>query len=95
MHKNLQGRLISLDVFRGIMIALMVIISNPGGGTYFPAFQHADWNGWTVADLVFPFFVFIVGVSIPYSFASRLARGDSKEKSVSYTHLTLPTNREV
>jgi len=80
MSADLQGRLVSLDVFRGIMIALMIIMSNPGGGTYFAAFQHADWNGWTVADLVFPFFVFIVGVSIPYSFASRLARGDSKKK---------------
>jgi predicted acyltransferase len=76
----LQGRLVSLDVFRGITIALMILVNNPGGEAVYGALQHADWNGWTLADLVFPFFLFIVGVAIPYSFTNRIARGDSKKK---------------
>lgn len=77
---SLQGRLVSLDVFRGITIALMILVNNPGGEAVYGFLQHADWNGWTLADLVFPFFLFIVGVAIPYSFTNRIARGDSKKK---------------
>jgi len=76
----LQGRLVSLDVFRGITIALMVLVNRPGGDIYYLALQHAEWNGWTLADLVFPFFLFIVGMAIPYSLASKLARGYSRKK---------------
>lgn len=79
MHAYLQGRIASLDVFRGIAIALMILGNNLGGGLY-PAFQHADWHGWTLIDLVFPSFLFTVGVAIPYSFGNRLIRGDSKKK---------------
>jgi predicted acyltransferase len=75
-----KGRLISLDVFRGATIALMILVNNPGGESVYSFLQHADWNGWTLADLVFPFFLFIVGVAIPYSFTNRIARGDSKRK---------------
>jgi len=57
----------------------MILVNNPGGATYYPALQHATWNGWTLADLVFPFFLFIMGVAIPYAFSSRLSRGDSKK----------------
>lgn len=76
----LQGRLASLDVFRGITIALMIVVNNPGGDVSYPALQHADWNGWTLADLVFPFFLFIVGVAIPFSLGNRIARGESRRK---------------
>jgi predicted acyltransferase len=76
----LQGRLVSLDVFRGMAIALMILVNNPGGEAVYGALQHADWNGWTLADLVFPFFLFIVGVAIPYSFANRIARGESRKR---------------
>ena len=76
----LQGRLVSLDVFRGIAIALMILINNPGGSACYRALQHAEWNGWTLADLDFPLFLFIVGVAIPHSFAKRLTRGDNKKK---------------
>ena len=61
-------RLISLDVFRGLTMAAMVIVNNPGdwGAVYAPLL-HADWHGWTPTDLIFPFFLFIVGVSITLS----------------------------
>jgi predicted acyltransferase len=69
-------RLVSLDVFRGITIAGMVLVNNPGTWEhiYWPL-EHASWNGWTPTDLVFPFFLFIVGVSIPLAFANRLESG--------------------
>src|SRR5215469_17317697 len=69
-------RLASLDVFRGITIAAMTLVNNSGDGvhTYWPL-EHAKWNGWTPTDLIFPFFLFIVGVSMVFSFNSRTARG--------------------
>jgi len=72
-------RLVSLDVFRGLTIAGMVLVNNPGSWEhiYWPL-EHAQWSGWTPTDLVFPFFVFIVGVSIPLAFAKRLDSGGSK-----------------
>ena len=61
-------RLTSLDVFRGLTMAAMVIVNTPGdwGAVYAPLL-HAEWHGWTPTDLIFPFFVFIVGVSIVIS----------------------------
>jgi predicted acyltransferase len=61
-------RLVSLDVFRGLTMAAMVIVNNPGdwGNVYAPLL-HAPWHGWTPTDLIFPFFLFIVGVSITLS----------------------------
>jgi predicted acyltransferase len=76
----MQGRLTSLDVFRGITIALMILVNNPGGADYYIFLQHASWNGWTLADLVFPFFIFIVGASIPFAFMSKLDQGMSRRK---------------
>src|SRR5581483_3234607 len=74
-----SSRLMSLDVFRGATIAAMILVNNPGDGrtTYWPL-EHAKWNGWTPTDLIFPFFLFIVGVAMAFSFASRLKRGDSR-----------------
>jgi predicted acyltransferase len=65
-------RLISLDVFRGITIAAMLLVNHPGdwSNKYAPL-GHVEWNGWTPTDLIFPFFLFIVGVAIPFSFAKR------------------------
>ncbi len=73
------GRIVSLDVFRGITIAGMVLVNNPGtwSDIYWPL-RHAEWNGWTPTDLVFPFFLFIVGVAITLAFSSRLERGGTK-----------------
>lgn len=65
-----QSRLVSLDVFRGLTIALMILVNN-GGERSYDALEHAKWNGWTAADLVFPFFLFIVGVAIPFSLSNR------------------------
>ena len=63
-----QDRLISLDVFRGITIAGMVLVNNPGSWEHIYApLEHAEWNGCTPTDLVFPFFLFIVGVAITLS----------------------------
>lgn len=59
------NRLLSLDVFRGITITAMVLVNNPGSWSYvYPPMAHAQWHGWTPTDLIFPFFVFIIGVSI-------------------------------
>ncbi len=71
-------RLVSLDVFRGITIAGMVLVNNPGTWEhiYWPL-QHATWDGWTPTDLVFPFFLFIVGVAITLAFGSRVEAGRS------------------
>ncbi|HEY3381356.1 MAG TPA: heparan-alpha-glucosaminide N-acetyltransferase domain-containing protein [Vicinamibacterales bacterium] len=67
----LAQRLVSLDVFRGITMASMVIVNNPGdwGNAYWPLL-HAEWNGWTPTDLIFPFFLFMVGVSMTLSKAT-------------------------
>jgi predicted acyltransferase len=75
----LAGRLLSLDVFRGLTIAAMVLVNNPGTWqAVYPPLQHAAWDGWTPTDLVFPFFVFIVGVAIPLAFERRKAAGGSQ-----------------
>jgi predicted acyltransferase len=73
------NRLISLDVFRGLTIATMVMVNNPGSwnSIYWPL-EHAEWNGWTPTDLVFPFFLFIVGVSITLAFGRRVEVGGPK-----------------
>jgi predicted acyltransferase len=89
-------RLESLDVFRGLTIAGMTLVNNPGAAAYWPL-DHADelmtahpsgwypgkaWvdaNGWTPTDLIFPFFLFIIGASMVLSFAARRARGDSRQ----------------
>ncbi|GJD22496.1 hypothetical protein RIVM261_074520 [Rivularia sp. IAM M-261] len=63
-------RLVSLDVFRGIAIASMILVNNPGSWKYiYPPLEHAPWHGCTPTDLIFPFFLFIVGVAMAFSFA--------------------------
>ncbi len=72
-------RLLSLDVFRGITIAGMILVNNPGSWSHiYPPLEHAAWHGWTPTDLIFPFFLFIIGVAMPYSFSRRLAQGKTK-----------------
>lgn len=66
---NTSQRLISLDVLRGITISLMILVNTPGSWAYvYSPLRHADWHGCTPTDLVFPFFLFIVGVSVWFSF---------------------------
>lgn len=74
-----MNRLRSLDVFRGLTIAFMILVNNPGNWNHvYGPLLHADWHGCTPTDLVFPFFVFIVGVSIPYAFGKRMDQGQNK-----------------
>ena len=80
-----SARLVSLDVFRGATIAAMIVVNNPGNGAPYWPLKHAKWNGWTPTDLIFPFFLFIVGVSLVLSFRSRLRRGDSTRLLVLHT----------
>jgi len=71
-----EARLVSLDAFRGLAIAGMILVNNPGSWSYvYWPLDHAEWNGWTPTDLIFPWFLFIVGVAIPLSFRRRLAEG--------------------
>jgi predicted acyltransferase len=74
-----SSRLLSLDVFRGITIAGMVLVNNPGTweSIYWPL-RHAEWHGWTPTDLVFPFFLFIVGVAIALSLGNQAESGGSR-----------------
>jgi len=66
------NRLLSLDFFRGLTIAGMILVNNPGSWAHvYPPLTHAAWNGWTPTDLIFPFFLFIVGVSITLSLTSK------------------------
>ncbi|XP_052071109.1 heparan-alpha-glucosaminide N-acetyltransferase-like [Mytilus californianus] len=76
--KSKKERLKSLDTFRGISIVIMVFVNYGGGGYWF--FSHSKWNGLTVADLVFPWFVFIMGTSMIYSFTSLLKNETPKHK---------------
>ena len=76
-----QKRLVSLDVFRGITIAGMILVNNPGDWDHiYSSLDHAEWHGVTPTDLIFPFFLFIVGVAITLSLSKRKERGDSSGK---------------
>ena len=85
------SRLMSLDLFRGATIAGMILVNNAGDepNSYWPL-KHAEWNGWTPTDLVFPFFLFIVGVAMAFSFSSRLKRGESRSRASAARALARP-----
>ncbi len=76
-------RLKSLDVFRGITIAMMILVNSPGNETAYPLLEHAEWNGCTLADLVFPFFLFIVGVSLVFALSNKITQGVSTQNLMS------------
>jgi predicted acyltransferase len=74
-------RLSSLDAFRGFTIASMMLVNNPGDWSHlYPQLEHAAWNGWTFTDWVFPFFLFISGISMSLSLARLLAQGADKPR---------------
>jgi predicted acyltransferase len=74
------ARVISIDVLRGLTIALMILVNDPGDWAHtYTQLDHAPWNGFTLTDFVFPNFLFLVGASIIFSLQSRIARGDSKK----------------
>lgn len=67
-----SDRLLSLDAFRGFAIASMLLVNNPGDwSALFKPLDHAEWHGWTFTDWIFPFFVFISGISMSFSLARR------------------------
>ncbi len=70
--------LLSLDVLRGLTIAFMIMVNNNGGRGAWAQMHHAAWNGFTATDLVFPTFLFVVGISIVFSVEARLARGATR-----------------
>ena len=73
------SRILSVDILRGLTIALMILVNDPGDGRHtYAQLEHAQWNGLTLTDLVFPTFLFLVGASIIFSLANRIARGDSR-----------------
>src|SRR5688572_14382834 len=75
------SRMLSLDAFRGLTIASMLLVNNPGSWSHiYPPLKHAAWNGWTPTDLIFPFFLFIVGVAMTLSFGKLLERGASRNE---------------
>jgi predicted acyltransferase len=74
-----RERLLSLDVFRGLTIAGMLLVNDPGSWEHiYPPLEHAPWNGWTPTDLIFPFFLFIAGITTYLSLNARRARGDDE-----------------
>lgn len=79
--RSFKERLISLDAFRGATMALMVLVNTPGNGAHvYAPLEHSEWNGWTPTDVVFPSFMWIVGVAMTLSIAKRLAAGASKSQ---------------
>jgi predicted acyltransferase len=79
-------RWLSVDVLRGITIGFMIMVNNNGGGDQaYWAMKHTDWNGFTPTDLVFPTFLFLIGISTVFSTQARLAKGDSKSSLLVHT----------
>ena len=77
-----RGRLLSLDVFRGVVIAAMILVTDPGTYTYtWHQLRHAEWNGATATDMIFPAFLFMVGLAIPFSLGSRAEADTSRRKT--------------
>ena len=79
--RDAPGRLASLDAFRGFTIAAMVLVNNPGDWSHlYSQLEHAKWNGWTFTDTIFPFFLFIGGVSMALSLGRLAASGADKPR---------------
>jgi len=76
------GRLLSLDVFRGVVIAAMILVTDPGTYAHtWHQLRHAEWNGATATDMIFPAFLFMVGLAIPFSIGSRAELGTTFRRS--------------
>ncbi len=72
----MKERIVSVDIFRGLTIALMILVNTPGTWrAVFAPFRHAEWHGYTPTDLVFPFFLFIVGTSIVFAYRNKQPDG--------------------
>jgi predicted acyltransferase len=80
------GRVLSLDIVRGITIAFMILVNDNGSEKdAYAQLKHAAWNGWTLTDLVFPSFLFMVGIAVVYSIEARLAKGETKKALLLHT----------
>ncbi len=77
----MKNRILSVDIFRGATIVLMILVNTPGtwSSVYAP-FLHATWHGYTPTDLVFPFFLFIVGTSIVFAYKNKIANASTYKK---------------
>ncbi|SDL47963.1 Predicted acyltransferase [Pedobacter sp. ok626] len=83
ISQEAPARLLSLDFFRGATVAAMILVNNPGDwGNIYAPLEHASWNGCTPTDLIFPFFLFIVGVSIAYAMGSKKADPATHGKTI-------------
>lgn len=81
--KKPAGRLAALDVMRGLTILGMILVNNPGSwSALYPPVAHAEWHGWTPTDLIFPFFLFMVGVAMAYSFRKYISDGKRIDRAV-------------
>jgi predicted acyltransferase len=75
-----MNRVLAIDVLRGITIAFMILVNDPGDGAHaYAQLDHAVWNGWTLTDLVFPTFLFLVGCSTVFSLDARIRRGNCRK----------------
>lgn len=88
MGEAQSGRLVSLDAFRGLTIMLMILVNNPGSwSTVYAPLRHAEWHGCTPTDLVFPFFLYIMGAAMAFSLAKRTQKFASRRSL--YPHIIL------
>lgn len=85
----MKDRILSVDIFRGMTIVLMILVNTPGTwSNVFPPLLHAKWHGYTPTDLVFPFFLFIVGTSIVFAYKNKTI-GPGVYKKISIRSLKL------
>lgn len=84
LSKLPENRLLAIDAFRGLTITAMILVNNPGSWQHIYApLKHAQWHGWTFTDLIFPFFIFIVGISIHLSLVRQMIDGTTKTTIIS------------
>jgi len=77
----MKERIESVDVFRGITIIAMILVNNPGTWYHiYPPLRHAKWHGYTPTDLIFPFFLFIVGISITFAYNNKIGNFSTYKK---------------
>jgi predicted acyltransferase len=85
----MRERIVSVDIFRGLTIALMILVNTPGTWeAVYPPLRHASWHGYTPTDLVFPFFLFIVGTSIVFAYQNK-QRGPAVYRKIAVRTLKL------
>jgi predicted acyltransferase len=81
-----SARIVSLDVMRGIVIAFMILVNNDGSETLaYTQLKHSAWSGWTFTDLVFPSFLFMIGVTVVFSTEARLSKGTTRRELIQHT----------